>query len=66
MLDTEFALAFVSVFRENIETILFLYGIIIKEGGLNIALSLVGAGLGLGLSFMICSRKKSAFEGISM
>lgn len=48
-----FALAFVSVFREGIETILFLYGIIIKEGGLNIALSLVGAGLGLGLSFMI-------------
>ena len=48
-----FALAFVSVFREGIETILFLYGIIKKEGGLNIALSLVGAGLGLGLSFMI-------------
>ena len=48
-----FALAFVSVFREGIETILFLYGIIIKEGGLNIALSLVGASLGLGLSFMI-------------
>lgn len=48
-----FALAFVSVFREGIETILFLYGIIIKEGGLNIAFSLVGASLGLGLSFMI-------------
>lgn len=48
-----FALAFVSVFREGIETILFLYGIIIKEGGLNITLSFVGAGLGIGLSFMI-------------
>ena len=48
-----FALAFVSVFREGIETILFLYGIIIKEGGLNIVLSLVGAALGIGLSFMI-------------
>ena len=43
-----FALAFVSVFREGIETILFLYGIIIKEGGLNIVLSLVGAALGIG------------------
>ena len=48
-----FALAFVSVFREGIETILFLYGIIIKQGGLNITLSFVGAALGLGLSFMI-------------
>ena len=48
-----FALAFVSVFREGIETILFLYGIIIKEGGLNITLSFVGAALGIGLSFMI-------------
>ena len=48
-----FALAFVSVFREGIETILFLYSIIIKEGGLNIVLSLVGAALGIGLSFMI-------------
>ena len=48
-----FILAFVSVFREGIETILFLYGIIIKEGGLNITLSFVGAALGIGLSFMI-------------
>ena len=48
-----FVLAFVSVFREGIETILFLYGIIIKQGGLNITLSFVGAALGIGLSFMI-------------
>ena len=48
-----FALAFVSVFREGIETVLFLYGIIIKQGGLNITLSFVGAALGIGLSFMI-------------
>ena len=48
-----FALVFVSVFREGIETILFLYGIIIKQGGLNITLSFVGAALGIGLSFMI-------------
>ena len=48
-----FVLSFISVFREGIETILFLYGIIIKEGGLNIVLSLIGAALGLGLAFMI-------------
>lgn len=48
-----FALSFISVFREGIETILFLYGIIIKEGGLNIVLSLIGAALGIGLAFMI-------------
>ncbi len=48
-----FALSFLSVFREGIETILFLYGIIIKEGGLNITLSLIGAALGLGVAFMI-------------
>jgi len=48
-----FALSFISVFREGIETILFLYSIIIKEGGLNITLSLLGAALGLGVAFMI-------------
>ena len=58
-LDTEklgygiFALAFISVFREGIETILFLYGVMMKQGGLNITLSLVGATLGIGLGFMI-------------
>ena len=55
-----FALAFVSGFREGIETILFLYGIIIIEGGLNIVLSLVGAALGIGLSFT----KARGYEGI--
>ena len=48
-----FALSFISVFREGIETILFLYGIIIKDGSLNILLSFIGAALGLGLAFMI-------------
>ena len=48
-----FALSFISVFREGIETILFLYSIIIKEGGLNITLSLLGAALGLGVAYMI-------------
>tara|TARA_B100001250_G_scaffold412961_1_gene445589 strand:+ start:104 stop:1045 length:942 start_codon:yes stop_codon:yes gene_type:complete len=48
-----FALSFISVFREGIETILFLYSVMIKEGGLNIALSIIGAVLGLGVAFMI-------------
>ena len=48
-----FALAFISVFREGIETILFLYGVMMKQGGLNITLSLVGAAIGLGLGYMI-------------
>jgi len=48
-----FALSFIAVFREGIETILFLYGVMIKQGGLNIALSLVGAVLGVGVAFLI-------------
>ena len=48
-----FALAFISVFREGIETILFLYGIMIKQGGLSIMLSLSGGFLGIGLGYMI-------------
>jgi len=48
-----FALSFISVFREGIETILFLYGVMVKEGGLNIVLSLIGAGLGLGVALLI-------------
>ncbi len=48
-----FALSFISVFREGIETILFLYGVMVKEGGLNIILSIIGAGLGLGVAFLI-------------
>jgi len=48
-----FALSFISVFREGIETILFLYGVMVKEGGLNIALSVIGAGLGLGVALLI-------------
>ena len=46
-------LAFISVFREGIETILFLYGIIVKEGSLNIALSIVGALLGIAIGYLI-------------
>lgn len=48
-----FSLSFISVFREGIETILFLYGIAIKQGGLSISLSLLGVLLGLSVSFMI-------------
>ena len=48
-----FALSFISVFREGIETILFLYGVMVKQGGLNIVLSVVGAVLGLGVAFLI-------------
>ena len=46
-------LAFISVFREGIETILFLYGIIVKEGSLNIALSLIGALMGIAIGYLI-------------
>jgi len=48
-----FTLAFISVFREGIETILFLYGVMMKQGSLNISLSLVGAAMGIGLGYMI-------------
>ena len=48
-----FALSFISVFREGIETILFLYGVMVKQGGLNIVLSLVGAALGIGIASLI-------------
>jgi len=54
-----FALAFISVFREGIETILFLYGVMMKQGGLNTTLSLVGAGLGVGLGYMIFVQGKN-------
>ena len=40
------ALAFISVFREGIETILFLYGVMMKQGGLSVPLSFVGASIG--------------------
>ena len=61
-----FGLAFISVFREGIETILFIYGIMIKQGGVSIAASLLGgllakslnssrvASLSLTLSLTIC------------
>lgn len=48
-----FALAFISVFREGIETILFLYGVMMKEGSLSISLSLLGAFIGVGIGVLI-------------
>jgi high-affinity iron transporter len=48
-----FALAFISVFREGIETILFLYGVMMKEGSLSISLSLLGAFIGGGIGVLI-------------
>ena len=54
-----FALAFISVFREGIETILFLYSVMMKQGGLNITLSLVGGVLGVSLGYMIFVQGKN-------
>ena len=48
-----FLLAFISVFREGIETILFLYGVMMKQGGLSISLSLMGAAMGIGAGYLI-------------
>lgn len=48
-----FALAFISVFREGIETILFLYGVMMKEGSLSMSLSLLGAFIGAGIGVLI-------------
>ena len=47
-----FGLAFISVFREGIETILFIYGIMIKQGGVSIVGSLLGGLLALSLSLI--------------
>ena len=46
-------LAFISVFREGIETILFLYGMILKEGSISIFMALFGGFLGLLAGYMI-------------
>jgi high-affinity iron transporter len=46
-----FSLAFIAVFREGIETVLFLYGIFVNQGGLSFASSIIGAGLALGLGY---------------
>ena len=48
-----FSLAFISVFREGIETILFLYGVMISQGGVSILSSLIGAIIALIVSYGI-------------
>ena len=48
-----FGLAFISVFREGIETILFLYGVLIKEGNISIIFSLCGGLLAIGVGELI-------------
>ena len=48
-----FALSFISVFREGIETILFLYGVTMQKGGLSVPLSFFGAVLGIGAGYLI-------------
>ena len=48
-----FTLAFLSVFREGIETVLFLYGIFIKDGGLSLTTSLLGAILAILIGYAI-------------
>ena len=48
-----FVLAFLSVFREGIETVLFLYGIYIKDGGLSLVTSLIGVLIAIFLGYAI-------------
>ncbi len=48
-----FTLAFLSVFREGIETVLFLYGIYIKDGGLSFVTSSMGMIIALLLGYVI-------------
>ncbi|MBI44665.1 MAG: hypothetical protein CMG66_00690 [Candidatus Marinimicrobia bacterium] len=54
-----FSLSFIAVFREGVETILFLYGITIKQGGISIGSSLFGGFLALiaGYAIFIQGRK---------
>lgn len=48
-----FLLAFVAVFREGIETVLFLYGVAMKEGGISMLTSLLGIALAATLGYII-------------
>ena len=54
-----FGLAFISVFREGIETILFIYGIMIKQGGVSIAASLLGGLLAISIGYVIFIQGKN-------
>ncbi len=48
-----FLLAFVAVFREGIETVLFLYGVISNQGGLSFAASLGGGAAAIAIGYAI-------------
>ena len=48
-----FALAFVSVFREGIETVLFLHGVAINQGGLSMVTSVAGAAFAIAIGYLI-------------
>ena len=52
-------LAFIAVFREGIETILFIYGIMIKQGGVSIAASLLGGFLAISIGYVIFVQGKN-------
>ena len=54
-----FSLAFISVFREGIETILFIYGLMIKQGGISIAASLLGGLLAVSIGYIIFVQGKN-------
>ena len=48
-----FILAFIAVFREGIETVLFLYGIMLNQGGLSLLSSIAGAVIACSLGYII-------------
>ena len=48
-----FALAFVAVFREGIETVLFLYGVLSNQGGLSFMASLAGGMGAVAIGYLI-------------
>lgn len=48
-----FALAFVAVFREGVETVLFLYGVLSNQGGLSFGASLGGGAAAVAIGYLI-------------
>ncbi|MFQ6616219.1 MAG: FTR1 family protein [Fidelibacterota bacterium] len=51
-----FALAFVAVLREGVETVLFLYGVTINQGGLSLATSVTGSLAAVVIGYLIFSQ----------
>ena len=48
-----FLVAFIAVFREGVETVLFLYGIMLNQGGLSFVSSIAGAVIACSLGYLI-------------